>query len=462
MALKPHLISISKDEGDSGTHDAEHAEDFKPDETSSSEAGNPRMPRRKISKKALAVVIAASVVIASGTVVWALFLRPWSTEEVGDHVINDPTSFSPGFKHNLAGKTITVSGKITTVEQYNTTRGPINLLTLDDYAYIRLVIWGPTSYEVGNNVNMPVRFDWATCNDERHVYSPQIDFPWFYLLSVGVVVDAVSNVAGTVFAAEELDSGQLRLTVFDHYPEEKAALANCTLMKGERTWEAEYIDVLGVWNYGRTIDQMASLENAESDNGFVRYTDSNHDGNLSRGDWFDISGLERPSDAGGIRTYMLNVGYTNGAFSPGGVCYLVLTHDGLVRMEYGTPYIRIALNNRTDGSVEAKVVVLSRAVGWDNVTIQLTDGNQYVTWNPRSEQLTGPGPTIANLGDAALGSLSVHCTAEDQEGNGLLDEGDSIVFAADSGGFSEKTNYSGTLIWEPTHEMMGRSWTFHG
>jgi len=460
--LKAHLVSIVKEEAPAPTEPVTAASSSVA-ETPQETISEPAKADLRISKKALAILVVASVIAASGAITWAFFLRSWSTEDVGDRVINDPTPDAPGFKHSLAGRTITVAGHLTQLERLETNRGTLNLLTLDDYAYIRLVVWGPAAYVIGDHVSLSVRFDWATSNDERHVYSPQIDFPWFYLLSVGTVVEAVSFVAGTALTADDLGEGRLRISVLDQYPEVSTANVNCTLMEGERSWAGEYVDVLGVWSFGHTIDHTSNLTDVTSENGLVSYCDSDLDGNLSGGDWFDIVGTERPSEAGGVKSYMLNVGYPGpNGFAPGGVCYLVVLNDGLIRLTHESPYARIALENRTDGSVEATVVVMSDPKSWDNISVTLSDGAQWETWYPASDQLTGSGATERNLGEVALGPLSVFCVVKDQQGNGLMDQGDSLVFDTSVGSFSPTTNYTVGILWEPTMSQICTTRTFHG
>ena len=461
--MKAHLVSIAKSEA---PEDQKVAASEVGPIGESPPASTPK--RRRIgegfSRKALAIIVIELVVVSSASISWALFLKPWSTEEVGNQVINDPTSDAPGFRHGLAGRTVTVVGHLTELETYDTSSGRINLLTLDGYEYVRLVIWGPTEYEPGDLVRMPVHFEWATCNDERHIYSPQVDFPWFYMFSMGTVIEAVSAVAGTVFTAEDIGEGKLRVSVFDHSSSTNIAQVNCTLKEGERSWMGEYMDVLDAWGYGRVVDEIPSLANGTSDNGLLTFSDSDHDGTLSKGDWIDLGGIERPSEDAGMKSYMLNLGYPDpdGLFSPGGVCYLVVTHDGLVRLLPQLPYARIELENRSSGAVEATIASMSAPKSWDNVTIQITDGISYETWTPQAAQLTGGPPVESNLSDVLLNGLAVYCVVKDQQGNGLMDEGDSFVIGTSIGTFSAKTNYTVTMIWEPMMSQLCIGKSFHG
>jgi hypothetical protein len=50
-------------------------------------------------------------------------------------------------------------------------------VVLDNFDEMTMSFWGDFPHEVGDGIEVKVRFEWSKCNDERHVYSPQVSFP---------------------------------------------------------------------------------------------------------------------------------------------------------------------------------------------------------------------------------------------------------------------------------------------
>lgn len=100
-----------------------------------------------------------------------------------------------GFKPSLAGKSVVVEGKVTGIEFYNSTLGPLNVVTLDDEDWSSLVYWDVVSFQIGDRIERKISFEWAYWNDEKHVVSPQVWIPFAYAFSFAVTMNAVSSVA---------------------------------------------------------------------------------------------------------------------------------------------------------------------------------------------------------------------------------------------------------------------------
>ncbi len=462
MATRPHLVRLAKEHIEPASVNlAEAAATL----TQTVEApslpfqGQTAPSKPKISRKTLSILIAASILLASAGVYWALFLRPWSMHDVESHVIADPTLDTPGFSHSLAGKTVTVEGKVTGIESKATNRGDLIRVWLD-HGNISLVYWDSQPYKLGDHARQGIHFEWANLNDERHVCSRQLDFPWITLLWTGMMLDSVSIVAGSVIYPEEVSERQIRINVFDWYPLVSTAGANCTLSRGESSFANDYLKSMGIWSYGNLLETVPDLS-AQTMGGNISYSDADHDKNLSTGDWFDLSGIERPADAAGLYTYVFRVGQPH--IDPQGyeeilaaVCYFVVGHEGLVRMIAETPYARLSLSNQTADVVKATFVKVSAPLNWSDVTIELA-GNEYCRWYPNAEDLTGS--SRLELPNEQLGTLSVSCTASDEFGNGLVDPGDWIAFTSQSSD-APSTNCTLSLIWEPTGSLICMS-NFH-
>jgi hypothetical protein len=423
--------------------------------------------RKGISRKLVALFVVAMVVGASGLFIWFEYFRPWTTKDIAKEVINDPLVATPGFDHSLAGKEITVKGKVTNITTYQTTLGNQTFVELDHFGEIRLQIWGEVKYKLGERIKMKVHFEWSMCNDERHVYSPQVDFPNLVLPAIGVVIGAVSNVAGMVLTTNESADGRVVVTVFDQFPPIRLADANCSLKAGTSSFAGEYIQVLGGWTYGREIDRIANLTSGVGVNSTLRFFDSDLDNSISSGDRFEIFGLARPDTESGARTYLLTVGLTNvtdlsHSSDVAGTTYLVMTNRGLLRiLEPITPYARQSSEMIPDG-VMSTVVRVMTPVPWSKVAIMLQDDTNFVRWYPSTGELDNGANSTANLGNLDVGPLNVSCTVVDLLGNGMLDEGDYFILNTWLGtSFSPPQNYTVGIVYEPTGEQICRS-VFHG
>lgn len=429
--------------------------------------GNEPRMRKGISKKIVALVIAVMVVGASGLFIWYEYFRPWSTNDIAKEVISDPLDATPGFDHSLAGKEITVGGKVTNMTTYRTTLGNWTFVELDHFEEIHLQVWGDVKYGLGERIKMKVRFEWSTCNDERHVLSPQVDFPNHMLPFIGVEIGDVSRVVGMVLTTNESADGRVVATVFDQSPPVQLSDANCSLRAGTTSFASEYVEAHGAWRYGREIDRIANLTNGIGVNSTLRFFDSDLDNNISSGDRFEISGLARPDTESGVRTYMLMIGLTNVTdlrYSSGvaGSTYIVMTDKGPLRiLEPINPYARITSETVADG-VRNTFVRVMNPVPWSDVVMILQGGSNFVQWHPTTDELDNGPNSTADLGNLDVGLLNVSCTVVDALGNGVLDEGDCFILNTWLGtSFESSQNYTVMVIYEPMEQEMCRS-TFHG
>ena len=433
----------------------------------------PRKERRGISKKVVAVIVVAIILGSAGLFVWFEYLRHWSIKDVIEEVINDPFVGTPGFSHNLAGRTVVVDGEVTNITTHQTTRGPLSLIELDDIDEMHLVAWGEVSYEVGKRISMGVKFEWSVCNNETHVYSPQLDFPVFaYLPSIEVVLRAVAATAGVVLTISTADNGSIVAKVFDQFPVLPLAGLNCSLRVGHSSFAAEYVDVMGIGTpnhaYGHELDSIIDLATGAGRNGTLYFSDSDHDGNLSRNDTFVLRNLSRPAQDSGAFTYALVIEpnpfeHYNGDVFP--VSYMVMTSKGLLRIEDRlSSYVR--LGNEVVSSSEVRFTFASvlDPISWDHATFMLTDGMNMDCsyWRPAAGDLDNGPMSREYLPSVTLNSLQANCEVVDVAGNGLVNEGDYFVISTWGGTcFSPDLNYTVAVMYEPTMSQMAQS-TFHG
>ena len=424
---------------------------------------------RQISKKLIAVVIVVILVGVSFTVIWAAYFSARSIEDIAGYVINDPSPAAPGFKHGLAGDKVIVKGRVTNITTHTTTQGNMSFVELDNFVVMHLVVWGEVPYDVGDRIRTDIRFEWSVCNDESHVYSPQLDFPVYaYLTAIDVVLRAVAAVAGSVMNISSSANGTVALEVFDQNPVLPLDELNCSLRVGHSSFAGEYIDVLGIGTpghtYGREVDSLSSLTTGTSHGGNISFIDADQDGNLSRHDTFELRNLSMPGHESGAYTYVLIIGIDPSLGLSAGdvpITYIVMTSTGVLRIE-GTPYARIENDSVSPTEARFTFVRAEAQTSWNDIQLMFTDGTYFGYWYPSAGNLDNGSVSQTDLPSVTLGGTQWTCRVVDEAGDGLLNEGDHFAIMAGPGSaFSPETNYTVTVLHEPTAMDMAHL-TFHG
>jgi flagellin-like protein len=122
-----------------------------------------------------------------------------------------------------------------------------------------------------------------------------------------------------------------------------------------------------------------------------------------------------------------------------------------------TPTATYSDEGVTDGrKVTILAIQASDPVPWDDVTIQLTDGTAFATWEPTKADLEGDAGDSMNYSDDDLGGLTVWCTVVDLGGDGYVSASDYFIFTADFDG-----DYEAWLLYEDNSAKIGTgaSWT---
>jgi hypothetical protein len=411
-----------------------------------------------ISRKLIAVVLVLIMVAASSFTVWFVFFRNWTIRDVAAAVINDTTPSNPGFKHSLAGKTVTVEGKITNITIEHTNQGDIYLAELDGFEDFNLVFWGGFPHEIGNRITAKVSFEWSVCNDERHVYSPQISFPNIMSLnSIDIMSNSYDSVNGVLLTKHELPSGKVNVSV--DYVDEPIPLsvANCSLLTGRASWARELMDFFGAYKDNNKSDYISNLTQNLGPNGTLAFTDANSDDYLDRGDYFTISGLPRPSMESGAYTFMLSVEWRERLpmqiYDPSRwtEAYIIMNHKGLMSM-LDTPVQGRLLTTTLHDKMRGELAYLEsyKEVPWDDVSILLSDGNNYATWSVSSGSLNSTHAMNVTLPTRPLGALMISCNVTDREGNGRFDVSDMTELTSiGATHLSNSTSYTMTVLYKP-------------
>jgi len=322
--------------------------------------------------------------------------------------------------------------------------------------------WGG-SYVVGQRIVMDVHFEWSECNQERHVYSPQIGFPGLqYLLSLEAVNDAVSYVNSGYSEITWDDSGGNVMIKIERMSEPvNLTEANCTVTSGAHSWAAEYVDLLGWYSSRVPADSITTLGQDESVGGMITYQDANRDGYLDDGDFFVVSDLQKPSADSGIKTYLFRCQWEEDqaagkSVSSQVLAYLVVTNRGVVThdktlLEGNDVAPNAILRSSYDGhSARFTVSELSHAqVKWSETEIYFTHIGGYETIRPAVGDLRGGSPTTKVYPDFIMADTISSWAITDLSGNDVLDDGDYFVLSPSSGNYAEGLLIDLGLLYTP-------------
>ncbi|UCD91725.1 MAG: hypothetical protein JSV43_05640 [Methanobacteriota archaeon] len=395
---------------------------------------------RRLSKKTMVIVISL-LLIFSGFGVWYFYLRPWSIVELSDKISGPPGE--PGFEPYLAGKTVTIQGRVTEVGTNSTTLGPITFIELDNFNLVRLVEWNPPSCKVGDIITRSVRFEWSYYNEVRRVMSPDLDFPAIQTaMGISVVLESVGCIQGIcLLPRDDQFSNATVIEVFllsgDAFP---LGLFNATLMKGVRGMKIEYIAAGGqyIGDANPEIDFIESIEDGIGEKGELRFVDANSNGLLDDEDYFEVN-LERPSEENSIYTYMLmiNRAENQGLNLLGGMAYIVTINRGTLRFlatptSISYPFtsgLRMEQISETDTPLGITTEILISET-W-GPPLQIQDSNCYL-WSDSDTICYVPlreGLVVSN------GDFSINFT--DVNNDDIVDSGDLFTIT----GLENHTNY---------------------
>ena len=399
-------------------------------------------------KKIIAILIVVVLVGTIGSFVYYEVNRHWTILDLVKAVGDSPGA--PGFRHDLAGKTIIVAGKVTDIRTNHSTLGDVSYVELDHREEIRLVQWGSIPYSIGERIDASVSFEWSTFNAETHVYSPQLDYPWLaHLPAMELTTEGVCRVNGIEFSSSQNADGSIKLSIdwmVDPVPTHQC---NASLRAGEHSWASEYVDAIGFYKYRDSeIDRISNLTNFRSNKGNMVFHDDDSDGLLDRGDYFVVDNLTRPEVASGVKTYILFVGWGNDSLGPGGFpAYLVITRDGLLRLIDADPHAWMT-GERTAEGEDLTFELMRPSVSWDDLTLILSGGatDGYARISLSSANLSVGARSTDDMPMGTLGDVNFFCNVTDIEGNGITNPGDFISLDMNLLGLE---NYNFVLIYDP-------------
>jgi len=424
---------------------------------------NVETARPKSKKKITAVVLVVLLLVSSmGVFVWYQYYRHWTVEDLKKAVINDPGPGAPGFKHSLAGKNVVVEGKITNITTKETTLENLTLIELDGDGEMPLMAWGESEYEVGKKLEMKVRFEWSSYNEERHVYSPQVAFPSIWaVLPMEIVLRSVNYVAGGAdLSVVQVSNGNVRVSVDWVQDPIPLSTANCSLRAGKSSWAVDYVDILGFYEHNNETDYVRNMTVSNGANDIIHFNDVNSDGYLDRSDYLDLITLPKPTAESGIQTYLLFIQWPRNAewhwmAEARAVAFIVMTPEGPLHYLYAdSPSARLARSSTDNGSAFTFQCV-DRTVEWSDLSIILSASSNSISnfteLHPLTSDLAGGGAIAKDYDSLSVGLTMVRCRVDDRTGDGKLGNEDAITVASSNGTtFDNDTVYSIEVLCEKT------------
>jgi hypothetical protein len=390
----------------------------------------------------IAVVVAFAVVSSASFGLWYIYYRPYTQDEVLHH-----TNWMPGEMRD-------VEGTIAEIHYFNTTYGREVYLQLRGGTSMCTgvgLVRGDVDkqYSVGETFRTTLHFKSTFFNDVPGVWAEELICPTPFLFeSIGVVMDAVSRVAGISFMPKEMnESGWMsyvvRTNTGDAYP---LNLVNVSLTKGFYNVSndfppvddaAGWIDVASVdyaalsGGYGNmpVRDEMQSLKDGTSRNGMMRYFDSNGNDLLDDGDQISVH-LDELSGFG-YQSYLLTFGAAM-TFC-GYVCgfkYILEGAQGpyqlVIADDFGAMHLH-HLGDQVASNVTSMIEVVQsgQAVAFPlshlNFTLQLAGRDGAI----QGKMVDLP---VTTVDDVAIGFSDI-------DGNGMLSAGDRFTI----GGIANRT-----------------------
>lgn len=259
------------------------------------------------------VVVVCLIVGVAGSYYWTSRDDEWNIKKLEEALVDTnssgegPAAFS--FDEELAGESRRVAGEVTDIESNTTSQGEIFMIELDDFSQLSLIEWGECQYEIGDEIEKEVHFEWSTWNDGRYVFSKQVGYPELLGLSLSKIRLATSHIAGLDFAVSRDDDGTVQIELSDPFPKEGYGLpldinkTECSLYEGGDSPVVDYKQSFLDNESDQLINNITMLDDEES--GQVEFFNMNNQSLLDTGDYFEIRGLERPDQENSVFTYHL-------------------------------------------------------------------------------------------------------------------------------------------------------------
>ncbi len=161
--------------------------------------------------------------------------------------------------------------------------------------------------------------------------------------------------------------------------------SNCTIRAGTHAGIFDYMDILGFYGDAPDIDTIQDLSDPIGPTGTLEFSDEDDDGYLDDGDTFTLHNLTKPNTECSAQTYIISVQrdpypeenlkrIRSMVFS----AYIIMTDEGVILVTDPQIVHTTSVQSNCEEGVAITVDYISDPVGWDDVTILLSDGADSV------------------------------------------------------------------------------------
>ena len=378
-------------------------------------------------RKRLFAIVA--VILMIGAV--SFFYWQYTTPKSIHTIYQDLDKVKQTFQNYKPGDEVPVTGKITAIEDFNTTGGPVRIVMLDGATRSEGIIVSPGSdYKVGDQFTTTLHFKQYRYNNDTIVSAKELFGPLPFLpLELSRIIHDVSVGYSGLVLLPERTNGNMLITVFatvfephGGYPLE---LLNLTLRKGKHFGPQDVADLTpGGWTEidGKRItgdstayqvmDSMSAL-NMNSSNGMLEFLDGGNIGRLDGGDRFILK-VPLPNEPNAYESYFLQL-EARGMFEL--AQYVVVANDKPLRYVTEPSFLQIKPRSDVqDAKGRTLTLMVSCSVGQSLFPCYKYD---WVLRDADSDTSSS-----GKLGDV-IGDPSLRYS--DANANGLLDYPDEMV-----------------------------------
>jgi hypothetical protein len=391
-------------------------------------------PKPEVSKKKIVLVIIIGIILILSFTTWFFVFRVLTLEQVAAQYFNP-------------GDEVRVGGTITDIERFNTTYGPLTLITLDHYENVsqlyKIAVDNDMEYRIGEWFQTIFHFKEYDFNGNKIITAKELYLSYMLSVPLSIVMDSVSFLAGFRLNYISTDtSGISEYEVFtahgDEYPLDQF---NVSIKKGVKhsdesathqtfpvIFGLEYLYLSGDYGDSETIDFMESLEDLVSQNETIEFIDANSNNVLDDGDRFKFN-IPPTENEFSIETYFISIG----GGMPGsrgyayGHKYLVNWHKG----PYEYSDIREIGLNHISNEINGTLANTTIEISWmhDSVVRPYDNFNYAIEFEDFEGKLTGQiQERIVAIGTEHIVD-NVYVEYVDANGNTLLDIDDLFVIS---------------------------------
>lgn len=388
-----------------------------------------------IKRRRLVAIAIVILIIGAASFLYWQYTKPKSIHTI----YQDLDKVKQTFKNYKPGDEVPVTGKITAIEDFNTTGGPVRIVMLDWAPRSEGIIISPGSdHKVGDQFTTTLHFKQYRYNNDTIVSAKELfgPLPFVPLEMSNVIHDVSVGRSGLVLLPARTLTGievSVFATIFEPHGGYPLDLIDVTFHKGKHFGGQDMIGLPGMENASiegsnikrdstdyPVVDSICSLDNRSS-KGIMEFLDAGNIGRLDGGDRF-ILHVSLTPDAESFESYFLLL-RAKSMFEL--AQYIVVGNLGPLRYITEPSFLQVkAVSDVPDANGSKLTLMISCSVGsslfpYYRYDWELCEGNSGTS---TTGKLGDDSPAGNVLGNPLLKYRDVNA-------NGLLDYPDQIVIS---------------------------------